>query len=156
MKVFRLRHKQYKGDVVFGLPSPYNTTVGEKKINELFSKMKPWTHAVPYYKKSKFSFVSSNAILTFLNNISKLTEEEFNDIDNNFYVEIYDVETWSSGLSKFLCTYFDDEIIPDTYDTITIKELLGWTYKIIYQDPVPKSDINLSKTSYYSTVKTYY
>lgn len=155
MKVFRLRHKKYKGDVVFGLPSPYNESVGEKKINELFSKMKPWTHAVPYYKKSKFSFVSSNAILTFLNN-GKFTEEELNDVNNSFYVEIYEVEIWSAGLSKFLCTYFDDEIIPDTYDTITIKELINWTYKTVYQDPVPKADINLSKTSYYSDVKLYY
>lgn len=156
MKVFRLRHKQYKGDVVFGLPSTYNNSPGEKQINELFSKMKPWTHAIPYYKNSKFAFVSPNAILTFLNQNSKLTEEELADINDKFYIEIFEVEVWSAGLSKFLCTYFDDEVIDNTNDTIDIDTIKNWTYKFVYQDPVPKEDINMVKTSYYSNVKTYY
>ena len=66
MRVYRLRHKQYKGDVVFGMPPTYCKKIGEKKINELFSNMKPWKHAIPYYKKSKFAFISADALVTFL------------------------------------------------------------------------------------------
>jgi hypothetical protein len=158
MKVYRLIHKDYKGEVVFGLPFPYNQLDGEKKINYLFSKMKPWKHCIPYYKNSKFAFVSLNALISFLYWNSDLTEQEYNDIENNFYVESFDVSSWSSGLSNFLCTYFDDEI--DTFEypieKLNLKDLRGYTIKYIKQDPVPKEDIKLVKEQYYQNIKTYY
>lgn len=156
MKVFRLRHKEYIGELIFGIPSEYVKTKSEKKINSLFEKMQPWNHAIPYYPKSKFAFVSSDAILTFLCFKTELTDEEKRTLAENFYVEIFELDTWSCGLSKFLCTYFDDEIINDTYDTITIPELLNWDYKIIYQTPVHSDDIRLAKITYYKNIKTQY
>ena len=156
MKVYRLRHKQYKGDVVFGMPPTYCKKIGEKKINELFSNMKPWKHAIPYYKKSKFAFISADALVTFLFSTSTLTSEEYKDICDNYFVESFEITTWSSGLSKFLCTYFDDEVEQDTLNNYTIDEVRNWTVKFIYQDLVPKEDIKFVKESYYKTVKTYY
>ena len=156
MRVYRLRHKQYKGDVVFGMPPTYCKKIGEKKINELFSNMKPWKHAIPYYKKSKFAFISANALVTFLFSRNTLTSEEYKDICDNYFVESFEVTTWSSGLSKFLCTYFDDEVEQDTLNNYTIDEVRNWTVKFIYQDLVPKEDIKFVKESYYKTVKTYY
>ena len=156
MRVYRLRHKQYKGDVVFGMPPTYCKKTGEKKINELFSNMKPWKHAIPYYKKSKFAFVSADALVTFLFSRNTLTSEEYKDICDNYFVESFEVTTWSSGLSKFLCTYFDDEVEQDTLNNYTIDEVRNWTVKFIYQDLVPKEDIKFVKESYYKTVKTYY
>lgn len=156
MRVYRLRHKQYKGDVVFGMPPTYCKKIGEKKINELFSNMKPWKHAIPYYKKSKFAFISADALVTFLFSTNTLTSEEYKDICNNYFVESFEVTTWSSGLSKFLCTYFDDEVEQDTLNNYTIDEVRNWTVKFIYQDLVPKEDIKFVKESYYKTVKTYY
>ena len=156
MRVYRLRHKQYKGDVVFGMPPTYCKKIGEKKINELFSNMKPWKHAIPYYKKSKFAFISADALVTFLFSRNTLTSEEYKDICDNYFVESFEVTTWSSGLSKFLCTYFDDEVEQDTLNNYTIDELRNWTVKFIYQDLVPKEDIKFVKESYYKTVKTYY
>ena len=156
MRVYRLRHKQYKGDVVFGMPPTYCKKIGEKKINELFSNMKPWKHAIPYYKKSKFAFISADALVTFLFSRNTLTSEEYKDICDNYFVESFEVTTWSSGLSKFLCTYFDDEVEQDTLDNYTIDEVRNWTVKFIYQDLVPKEDIKFVKESYYKTVKTYY
>ena len=156
MKVYRLRHKQYKGDVVFGMPPTYCKKIGEKKINELFSNMKPWKHAIPYYKKSKFAFISADALVTFLFSTNTLTSEEYKDICDNYFVESFEITTWSSGLSKFLCTYFDDEIKQDTLNNYTIDEVRNWTVKFIYQDLVPKEDIKFVKESYYKTVKTYY
>ena len=156
MRVYRLRHKQYKGDVVFGMPPTYCKKIGEKKINELFSNMKPWKHAIPYYKKSKFAFISADALVTFLFSRNTLTSEEYKDICDNYFVESFEVTTWSSGLSKFLCTYFDDEVEQDTLNNYTIDEVRNWTVKFIYQDLVPKDDIKFVKESYYKTVKTYY
>ena len=156
MRVYRLRRKQYKGDVVFGMPPTYCKKIGEKKINELFSNMKPWKHAIPYYKKSKFAFISADALVTFLFSRNTLTSEEYKDICDNYFVESFEVTTWSSGLSKFLCTYFDDEVEQDTLNNYTIDEVRNWTVKFIYQDLVPKEDIKFVKESYYKTVKTYY
>lgn len=156
MRVYRLRHKQYKGDVVFGMPSTYCKKIGEKKINELFSNMKPWKHAIPYYKKSKFAFISADALVTFLFSTNTLTSEEYKDICDNYFVESFELTTWSAGLSKFLCTYFDDEVEQDTLNNYTIDEVRNWTVKFIYQDLVPKEDIKFVKESYYKTVKTYY
>ena len=156
MRVYRLRHKQYKGDVVFGMPPTYCKKIGEKKINELFSNMKPWKHAIPYYKKSKFAFISADALVTFLFSTNTLTSEEYKDICDNYFVESFELTTWSSGLSKFLCTYFDDEVEQDTLNNYTIDEARNWTVKFIYQDLVPKEDIKFVKESYYKTVKTYY
>lgn len=156
MRVYRLRHKQYKGDVVFGMPPTYCKKIGEKKINELFSNMKPWKHAIPYYKKSKFAFISTDALVTFLFSTNTLTPEEYKDICDNYFVESFEITTWSSGLSKFLCTYFDDEVEQDTLNNYTIDEVRNWTVKFIYQDLVPKEDIKLVKDSYYKTIKTYY
>lgn len=156
MRVYRLRHKQYKGDVVFGMPPTYCKKIGEKKINELFSNMKPWKHAIPYYKKSKFAFISADALVTFLFSTNTLTSEEYKDICNNYFVESFELTTWSAGLSKFLCTYFDDEVEQDTLNNYTIDEVRNWTVKFIYQDLVPKEDIKFVKESYYKTVKTYY
>ena len=156
MRVYRLRHKQYKGDVVFGMTPTYCKKIGEKKINELFSNMKPWKHAIPYYKKSKCAFISADALVTFLFSTSTLTSEEYKDICDNYFVESFEITTWSSGLSKFLCTYFDDEVEQDTLNNYTIDEVRNWTVKFIYQDLVPKEDIKFVKESYYKTVKTYY
>ena len=156
MRVYRLRHKQYKGDVVFGMPPTYCKKIGEKKINELFSNMKPWKHAIPYYKKSNFAFVSSDALITFLFLSHTLTSEEYQDMCDSFYIEEFEITTWSSGLSKFLCTYFDDEVEQDTLNNYAIDEVKNWTVKFIYQDLVPKEDIKFVKESYYKTVKTYY
>ena len=157
MRVYRLRHKQYKGDVVFGMPPTYCKKIGEKKVNSLFSEMKPWKHAIPYYKNSKFAFVSFDALVTFLYWNSKITdEEELNNICDNYFVESFEVTTWSAGLSKFLCTFFDDEIEQDTLEVLDLKTVLGWTIKVVHQDAVPKESIKHCKESYYKTVKIYY
>lgn len=157
MKVYRLIHKDYKGEVVFGLPFPYNQLDGEKKINYLFSKMKPWKHCIPYYEGDKFGFTSINALVSFLYWDGNLTEQECKDIENNFYVELYEVSSRCSGLSKFLCTFCEDEIdTAELIEKLNLKELSGYTIKYIKQDPVPIDDIKIVKEKYYKDIKTYY
>ena len=158
MKVYRLVHKDYKGEVVFGLPFPYNQLDGEKKMNYLFSKMKPWKHCIPYYEGDKFGFISINALVSFLYWDGNLTEQECKDIENNFYVESYEVSSRCPGLSKFLCSYCEDEIDTTEFpiEKLSLKELSGYTIKYIKQDPVPANDIKLIKEKYYQNIKTYY
>lgn len=155
MKVYRLVHKDYNGEVVFGLPYPYNQFAGEKKINLLFSKNKPWNQCIPYYKNSKFAFVSLDSLLTFLFK-NEPTKEELIDIENNFYIDSFDLSTWSSGLSNFLCTYFDDEVNEETLERYGIKDFENIEYNYIWQDPIAENDIKLTKEEYYSNIKTYY
>lgn len=155
MKVYRLVHKYYKGEVVFGIPPSY-CNGEEEPINKLFNNMKPWKHCIPYYKNSKFTFVSSDALITFFKWNTNLTEEEYNKIYDNYYVESFELSTWSTGLSKFLCTYFDDEVIPDTLETYDIKDFLNRNYDVVCQDYVPQENIRWCKESYYKNIKTYY
>lgn len=154
MRIYKLEHKDYNGELTFGLPFPYNQLEGEKKINELFSEMKPWKHCIPYYKNSKFAFVSLDALVTFLNN-GNLTEQERQEINDNFYIKTFNLTTWSSGLSKFMCTYFDDEI-DSSIEIIHIEDILNTEVNEVIQDMVPKSDIRQTKDDYYSNIKTYY
>ena len=156
MRVYQLVHKDYKGEVVFGLPFPYNQLEGEKKINYLFNKMKPWTHCIPYYKNSKFAFLSIDALVTFIYNKNSLTDNEVEEIENNFYVESFEVSLWSNGLSKFMCTYFEDEVIKDTTSVYSLGDLRNRSMKLIYQDAVPSADIKFCKEKYYSDITTYY
>ena len=61
------------------------------------------------------------------------------------------------GLSKFLCTYCEDEIdTAELIEKLSLKELSGYTIKYIKQDPVPVDDIKLVKDKYYQNIKTYY
>ena len=157
MKVYKLIHKDYLGDVVFGLPFPYNQLEGEKKVNYLFNKMKPWKHCIPYYKNSKFAFISLDALISFLYYNGDLTENETIDIENNFYVEFFEVSSRCSGLSNFLCSYCEDEIdTAELIEKLNLKELSGYTIKYIKQDPVPIDDIKIVKEKYYQNIKTYY
>ena len=90
----------------------------------------------------------------FLSNT--LTSEEYNSICDNFYIEELEINTWSTGLSKLLCTYFDDEVEEGTLVNRTIDEVKNWTVTFVYQDAVPKEDIKFVKETYYKGVKTYY
>ena len=159
MKVYKLKHKEYDGELVFGLPYPYNESPGEIYINELFKNMKPWNQCVPYYRNSHFAFVSIDALCTFLFDTLPMSDEDtLLDLEDKFYVESFDLTVWSDGLSNFLCTYFDDEIETATeeqqYDMKTVKN--SFEYKYVTQDPVANDDISLCKERYYKNVKTFY
>jgi len=159
MKVYKIVNNDFDGEPVFGLPYPFNETNGEKKLNQLFGTIKPWTHCIPYYKKSKFAFISKNALLTFLfgNKNIELTYEDIKELMlAGWKVISFELNTWSDGLSKFMCTYFNDEIADSEIETYTFDELFNIKYDKVTQDNVPKSDIRDIKEKYYNDVKTYY
>lgn len=156
MKVYRLKHNKYKGEIVFGLPEEYRQSIGEQFINNLVKNIKPWTHGISYYNNGMFGFISKDALLTFLFHNTNIDHEIYYNIMEHFSIESYELHTWSRGLSKFLCMYFDDEINEDTREEINMVELENEEYKTIWQEPVPKSDISFIKESYYKKVKTYY
>ncbi len=158
MKAYKLYCKEYEGELVFGIPEFYRQSLSETYVNDLFKNMKPWKHCIPYYRNANFAFVSLDALLSFLFLGSiELTSDIYEDLCDKFYVMSFDLTTWSPGLSKYLCTYFDDEVDNDCvqqyYD---IKELNKFDRKYVVQDPVPPSDIDLCKEQYYKNVKTFY
>lgn len=158
MKAYKLCHKDYEGELVFGLPSPYRESLSEEYVNGLFKNMKPWNHCIPYYKNAHFAFVSLDALLSFLFLGSKeLTSDIYEDMCSKFYVVSFDLTIWSAGLSKYLCTYFDDEIDENSInERIDIETLNSYDRKYVIQDPVPPTDIEMSKELYYKGVKIFY
>ena len=156
MRVYKLIRKDYNKDVIFGLPYPFNTTSGEQKLNKLLSKIKPWKYCIPFYNGDEFAFISSDALLSFLQLDSNLTEEELNDISNNLYIKSFEVSTWCSGLSKILCSYSPDDIKEGTEKEYQIKDIIGWEFKFIYQDKVPSEDVQMTKERFYNNIQTFY
>jgi hypothetical protein len=159
MKAYRIVNNDYDGEIVFGLVYPFNQTNAEKKLIQLFEKMKPWNHCIPYYKKSHFAFVSKNALLTFLfsNKDIQLNIEDIKELDlAGWKIESFELTTWSNGLSKFMCTYFNDEVVEDTIESYTFDELYNISYSNVIQDNVPKFAINEIKAKYYTDIETHY
>ena len=157
MKIFRITRKNYDGEVMFGIPEEICND-GDRKINSYLSEICPYTQCVPYYNNAKFGFISMNALCTFLFGRKKnlLSDEELDEINENYIVKTYEIDTWTRGLSKFMCTYFDDEIVEGPLDSYAIKELNSQTFKYIFQTDVPKEDIEMSKEQFYSNVKFHY
>lgn len=161
MRAYKIVNSDYPNEIVFGMPYPFNQTNGEKKLIQLFSNMKPWTQCVPYFKNSKFAFVSKDALMSFLfnNKNVNLTYDDIKELDlAGWKIKSFELTTWSAGLSNFMCTYFDDEIVDNSFETYTFDELYNNcnNYNKVYQNNVPKFAINDIKNKYYNNIKTYY
>ena len=154
MKTYRLENEMFD-EVMFGVDNFIdNETL--RRLNKGLSKIKPYTHCVPYYPKAKFSFVSLNAFKYFLFGICKFSFEDVQKLKElGFYVLELDLGVYSTGLSKLFCTFFDDEIVEQLKCDLT--ELFinadSIKYRTINQPPVSKENIKDCKNAYYKNVK---
>jgi hypothetical protein len=160
MRVYKLVRKDYSGEEVFGYPNSeiinFNTNINSV-LNKKFETIKPWTHCIPYYKNSHFAFLSLSALNTFLfEDDYDFSEDELYELNEYFEIKSFELSIWSAGLSKFLCTYFNDEVIEGTEITYSIKDISEMSYDYVYQDDVPKGEITEIKNKYYNGVITYY
>jgi len=160
MRVYRIVNNDLKGESFFGLPYPFNQTNGEQKLNKLFANMKPWTQGVPYFKNSKLVFISKDALMTFLfnNKNIELTSDDIKELDlAGWKIESFEVTICSPGLSNFMGTYFNDEVIENTFEYYSFDELYNnCNYNKVFQSYVPKFSIKEMWNKYYTEVKTYY
>ncbi len=154
MKTYRLENEMFD-EVMFGVDNFINNETLQK-LNKGLSRVKPYTHCVPYYPKAKFSFVSLNAFKYFLFGICKFSFEDVQKLKElGFYVLELDLGVYSTGLSKLFCTFFDDEIVEQLKCDLT--ELFinadSIEYRTINQPPVSKENIKDCKNAYYKNVK---
>lgn len=157
MKTYRLQNGTV-GEIMFGVDNFTNDET-LNKLNKGLSKIKPYTHCVPYYPKAKFSFISLNAFKYFLFGICKFDEEDIKHLQTlGFCVYELDLGVYSTGLSKLFCTYFDDEIVEFLkYDLdFLFANADSFKYRSINQPPVPKESIKEVKNQYYKDVKFKY
>lgn len=154
MKTYRLENGNY-GEIMFGVDNFTNDEILQK-LNNGLSKIKPYTHCVPYYPKAKFSFVSLNALKYFLFGLCKFSFEDLPKLESlGFKVFELDLGVYSTGLSKIFCTFFDDEIVELLKFDLTqlFVDADSIKYRNINQPPVPKENIKECKNQYYKDVK---
>lgn len=86
--------------------------VTEKLYRGIKRLTPPQKECVPFFKGSKFAFVNLNALKYFL---FGLCEMEYEDIDElklvGYNILKINVDCYTSGLSKTLCTFGLDEVI---------------------------------------------
>jgi len=154
MKTYRLENEMFD-EIMFGVDNFINDETLQR-LNTGLSKIKPYTHCVPYYNKAKFSFVSLDALKYFLFGICKFSFEDVQKLKQlGFYVLELDLGVYSTGLSKIFCTFFDDEIVEqlkcDLTELFTNADSIK--YNEINQPYVPKESIKHCKNAYYKNVK---
>lgn len=155
MRAFRLICDTEDNDIIFGIDNFSNNAV-LKKLNNGLSKIRPYEQLVPFYKNSKFAFSSLESFKFFLFHLCKFSFFDLIELEDLGFAFIdEDLEGYAKGLSKILCTYFDDEVnnfkkesLTDFFATADSRE-----YEIIKIGPYPKEDIKACKAQFYQNVK---
>lgn len=142
-------------EVMFGIDS--NNKQSTVKLKKGLNDMRPYNECVSHYKNDKFAFLSLNAFKNFLFNKCKLTLEDINELaEEGYYVTIQDLRVYIRGLSKYICSYFDDEVVEPVKE-VQLTDLFdnadSMVYEEIFSDPIPKEFIKECKDQYYRNVK---
>lgn len=146
--------KSLSDEFMFGVDNP-NSSTAVMKLNMGLSKYKPWNFCIPYYKNAHFAFIGINELKYFLIRVCNLTYDDIVELGiEGFRIYELKLTTYSSGLSKFLATYFDDEI--DKYKNGEDGELISnffneknYICKVTINQPSPYPDeIKLAKQKY--------
>lgn len=144
-----------ENELIFGVDNLINNASLEKLAKGV-AKIRPYNQAVPYYKNTKFAFISFNAFKYFLFEVCQLTYDDLIELEKLGYKVINEeLECYSRGLSKILCTHFDNEIVE--LKTELLSELFdnadSMKYDTIYQPILPKEIIKECKDQFYKNVK---
>ena len=153
MKTYQLKNDEID-EIIFGVNNFINTET-LNKLNNGLSKIKPYTHCVPYYPKSKFSFISLNAFKYFLFDLCKFDIEDIKNLKTlGFYINEIDLGVYSTGLSKIFCTFFDDEIVELLKFDLELffANADSLKYRKINQPPVSTESIKFCKNKYYKNI----
>ena len=63
MRVYRLRHKQYKGDVVFGMPPTYCKKIGDIQINNNYNGFYPLHPNRSVFKSLSHGYLTASTMV---------------------------------------------------------------------------------------------
>ena len=153
MRAFRLTDGT-ENELIFGVDNSINNaTLG--KLKKGLARIKPFEQVVPYYKNSKFAFISFNAFKYFLFGLCDFSYEDLIELERLGYKVIdEDLSCYSRGLSKLICTYFDDEVVElktellsKLFENADLKD-----YKVVTLDVGPDKFIKECRNQFYRSV----
>lgn len=154
MQAYRLVNET-ENDIIFGVDN-LNNNVTLEKLAKGISNTRPYNQAIPYYKNSKFAFTSFNAFKYFLFDICRLNHDDLLELERLGYkVQNEDLGCYSKGLSKILCTYFDDEVVELKMELLSelFENADSMKYNGIAQPILPKEITKSCKAKFYKNVK---
>jgi hypothetical protein len=134
--------------------------VSEQVTKKLYKGIKrltsPQKECIPFFVRNKFAFVNLNALKYFL---FGLCEMDYEDIDElklvGYNVLKIDVDCYTSGLSKILCTFDLDEVLGhEVYPYNTL--LNNISFCIPESHKINKSYIDYAYQQYYKDNKDVY
>ena len=151
MTVYQIYRGNEIGDDIFEMQGFEG--LSESVVNKLYKGIKrltsPQKECIPFFKGNKFAFVNLNALKYFL---FGLCEMDYEDIDElklvGYNIFKIDVDCYTSGLSKILCTFGMDEVLSvETYPHNTL--LSNISYYTPASNKVEKSISDASYNQYY-------
>lgn len=158
MKAYRLVNKEV-GEIIFGVKNEErNDTL--KKLNKGLKQIRPYNFCVsyPYWvnPKPKFAFLKLNGFKFFLFSICKFDLDDVEELKKlGYYVEEQELELYNNGLSKFLCTHLDEDIVE--LKKVVLTELFASTESMKHEkvsiEKAFEDDIKFCKSKYYKNVK---
>ena len=154
MRAFRLTDGT-ENELIFGVDNSINNATLDK-LKKGLARIKPFEQVVPYYKNSKFAFISFNAFKYFLFGLCDFSYEDLIELERLGYKVIdEDLSCYSRGLSKLICTYFDDEVVELKTELLSklFENADSMKYDTIYQPILPKEIIKECKDQFYKNVK---
>lgn len=155
MITYRLIYDEVE-EIVFGIANP-DKNKSLEKLKKGIKSICPYKEVVAHYKNDKFAFQSFNAFKYFLFGLCKLDLNDIKELEKlGFRVTVQELRVYMRGLSKILCTYFDDEVV-EPINLVLLSELFenadSMDYIEVERPPVPKEFIKDCKDQYYKNVK---
>ena len=147
MTVYQIYRGNEIGDDIFEMQGFEG--LSEPVVDKLYKGIKrltsPQKECIPFFKGNKFAFVNLNALKYFLFGLCEMGYEDLDELKLVGYnIFKIDVDCYTSGLSKILCTFGVDEIIK--YESHTADVLAK---NISYYTPIKvKVEKSISDASY--------
>ena len=147
---YRIINKQnLDWDFIFGIDN-IDDNMLIRKFNNGVAKIRPYNQCVPYYKGMTFSITSLNGLKYFLYGICNFSPDELKEfLDLGYDIIKEDLEVYSKGLSKLLCTKYNDEV--NSTAQFNLKSIINNNEYIDIDTPYcSNEDINFCQAQYYT------
>lgn len=151
MTVYQIYRGNEIGDDIFEMQGFEG--LSESVVDKLYKGIKrltpPQKECIPFFKGNKFAFVNLNALKYFLFGLCELGYEDIDELKLVGYnILKLDVDCYTSGLSKTLCTFELDEVLKvETYNYNTL--LSNISFYTPELNKVEKSVSDLTYQRYY-------
>lgn len=124
-------------------------SVAEKIYKGIGKLTSPQKECIPFFTGNKFAFINLNALKYFLFDLCELEYEDLDELKLvGFNILKIDVDCYTSGLSKTLCTFALDEVLgTEVYSYNSL--LFNPSYYIPSSNKIDKATWDASYQQYY-------